>query len=306
MTPILQVPREPRGGPGAAARRGRPRRAWLSLTEICVICVICESTNRRHLPWSTHASPDDSLHHRHSRRHRRHPVRAGQGRRRHAHRARRGVPAGHHRNTARQLPGARVPGAQHPRLPAEVDPGHRRAQGAEGEVPGGRHPRPRVRPRQSRHHGQDGEGARRAQPAPVRERRQLIGRPPHQHAGGHQGQPLQGSFPRARWRRLPQRGAGVGRQGREAARGRHQGRRPRRGRGRQGVRPADSQGRWQPPARGRSRARPAVGGLRAARRARVHPHGGAAGVLPAARHDRTSAGSSWRSSAIAATTSPGR
>ena len=74
----------------------------------------------------------------------------------------------------------------------------------------------------------------------------------------------------------------------------------------QGVRPEHHQARRLAAEGRRSRARSAVGGVRAARRAGVHPHRGAAGVLPAARLRTTSAGSSCRCSRAAATTSPGR
>ncbi len=194
------------------------------------------------------------------------------------------MPRRHDRGPARHLPGAGVSRAEHRRLPAQVHAGHRRAQGAQGQVPRHRHPRPHGQPRPGRRDGQDGQGARRPEHPALRERRQLVGRPAGEHAGRGEGESLQGPLRAAGGHRLPQRRPGMGGRRREAARGRHQGRRPRRRRGVEGIRAPDQETRWQPPPRGRPRARSGVGRLRAARRARVHPHRGAPGILPAARH----------------------
>ena len=70
----------------------------------------------------------------------------------------------------------------------------------------------------------------------------------------HQRQPAQGPVPRARRHRLPQRRSGMGREGRSAARSRHQGRRRRRRRDRQELRAQHSQARWQPTQSRRSRS----------------------------------------------------
>ena len=84
-------------------------------------------------------------------------------------------------------------------------------------------------------------------------------------------------------RGLPQRRAGMGREGGRAARGRRQGRRGRARRDLEGARPALPQGRRHAPEARRPRARSGVGGVRPARHPGAHPHRRAAGVLRADR-----------------------
>ena len=215
-------------------------------------------------------------------------------------------PPGHHRNAARQLPGAVGTGAEHPRLPPAQHAGDRRAQGAEGEVPG-RSTCTAIRGSSTpdsmkRARRDDGP----AQPARADARRQHQRRSAGADDRGDQRLALQGSLPRARRHRLPQRRPGLGRQGDSAAARRHQGRRARRRRGRQAVRPAHHQaGRLAPEGRRSARSiRCGTSSRSSMCRRSSTPRNRRSSS--SRRTCTTSAGSSCRCSRIAATTSRGR
>ena len=207
---------------------------------------------------------------------------------------------------AGQLPGAVGTAAEHSRLPAAIDAGDRGAQGAEGEVPGHRRARPPGQPHDAGRHQPRDRRDGLAQPEGDAGRRERVGRAPDEHARRHQRLAAQGTLPRAGRHRLPQRRSRLGREGRGAARGRPQGRRDRRRRSRQAVRPAHHQAGRLAPQGGRSGTGSAVGGVRAARRAGVHPHRRAAGVLPAAGLQERAVARAVAVQRTAATTSPAR
>ena len=174
----------------------------------------------------------------------------------------RGMSAGDDRIPRRALRQAGGSAAEHRRLPAEVDGRRRPAPGAAREVPGDRHPQP--------HHGHarqhravdqgDGQPEHPRPEQPVgRQRRsaEALGR-------DHPQQPLRGSVPAVRQRRLGR----CGRSGMEGARGRA-GRRRRQERrdrpeGVQEPRPERPQGRRLAAEGGRPRSRSGLAGLRAA------------------------------------------
>ena len=126
-------------------------------------------------------------------------------------------------------------------------------------------------------------------------------------AGRAQRLAAQGSLPRPLRRRLPQRRAGMGRQRRQAARSRREGRRASasakcaKGFGLRTTKPDGSRLK-----RRRSRARSAVGRVRAARRARRSSTPRSRRSSSSRSTTRTSAGSSCRCSPIGATTSRAR
>ena len=165
----------------------------------------------------------------------------------------------------------------------EVDAGHRAAPGAEGEVPGHRHPRPPGQPVDRRGHHPRRHGHGRAQHQGPGQRRQPHGRAPQGDARRHRRQPAQGSLPRPVRHRLRPGRAGLGRAGGQAARGRRRRRRGRRRRDLQGLRAEHPEGRRLAPEGRRSRARSDLAGGGAARHPGLHPHRRAAGVLRAAR-----------------------
>ena len=198
---------------------------------------------------------------------------AGAGRRPDEHQTRGGVPAGHDRDAPWCLSGARHAAAEHRRLPSTLDARHRRASRAQGEVPGDRRARAPAVLDLARGYRRRGRGHGRTQPARAGQRRQFVRRAVDARAAGDQRQPAQGSVPRARRHRLPQRRSGMGRKGGAAARGRHQGRRHRRRRDWQGLRPHHAQARRQPAQGRRPGAGSDLGSLSPAGSPGVHPHG---------------------------------
>ncbi len=186
-------------------------------------------TGDTHAPIDSRARPADPRHRCRRRRRRRHGHRAAGTRwRPDEHQTRGGVSAGHDRNAPGDLSGAERSAAEHRRLPPPLHACHRRASRAQGEVPGDRRARASAVLDLARGYRQRGGGHGRAQLAGARQCRQLVRRAVDARAAGSQRQPAQGSVPRARRHRLPQRRSGMGREGGAAARSGHQGRRRRR------------------------------------------------------------------------------
>ena len=207
-------------------------------------------------------------------------------RRRHARRRRPGMPAGHHRNAARQLPGAVRT--------------RRRALSTTGRRARWSPPSTRCRRRSSPPSTCTAIPATLTTPDAINRvvvgswtrstcevmlrRRERVGRPRStQTIAAINASPHKDRFRVARRHRLPQCRPGLGATRRSSS-SRPTSRPARIGVGEvpQAVWPAHHQARWLAIEGRRSRARSAVGRVRAARRAGVHPHRRAAGVLPAA------------------------